>query len=142
MTSARNVDGNGEVSLPNLTILALYRGKHHLQSLTHTLKITFDITKKQVESTLNSLSAHFSTWFVKIQITSDLTSEKRKRLCWAVMQKVSQHTWINSARKICPSNRAHPMQTGKRRTKTVLNQFRAPYTLPETQNREVTFGFK
>ncbi|MGA2308080.1 MAG: hypothetical protein ABSG57_00855 [Candidatus Bathyarchaeia archaeon] len=28
---ARVVDGNGEASLPDLTVLALYHGQHHLQ---------------------------------------------------------------------------------------------------------------
>jgi hypothetical protein len=61
--SARNVDGNSEVSLPDLTILILCHG-HCLLSLTNTLKITSDITNKRAESTLNSLSACFSPWFV------------------------------------------------------------------------------
>jgi len=56
-TGARDVDGNGEVSLPDLTILAFYHGQHCLQSLTNTLKITSDITNERAESTLNGSPA-------------------------------------------------------------------------------------
>ncbi|MGD0978589.1 MAG: hypothetical protein ABR962_05540 [Candidatus Bathyarchaeia archaeon] len=55
--SARDVDGNGELSLQEPAVRALYHGQRHLQSLTHTLKITFDITNKRNESTLNSSPA-------------------------------------------------------------------------------------
>jgi|GEM_PF-4736792 len=54
---ARDVGGNGEVSLPDLTILALYHGQHYLQSLTIAMKITSDITNKRAGSTLNSSPA-------------------------------------------------------------------------------------
>jgi hypothetical protein len=103
---ARDVDGNGEVSLPDLTVLALYHGQHYLQSLTIAMKITSDITNKRAQSTLNGSPACFSSWFVTIHITSDITSEKGERLCWAMMQEVFQHI---SARKVKVKGRSFHM---------------------------------
>ena len=40
----------------------------------------------------------FQHGLLQLQITSDLTSEKRKRLWKAMMQRVFQHTWISSVR--------------------------------------------
>jgi hypothetical protein len=60
------------------------------------MEITFDITNKRAESTLNGSPACFSSWFVTVHITSDITSEKGERLCWAMMQEVFQHTLINN----------------------------------------------
>jgi hypothetical protein len=111
-----------------------------LPSLSITLKITSDITNKRAESTLNSISACFSSWFVTVHITSDITSEKGERLCWAMMQKVFQHTWINSARKICPSNKPYQSQTSKRRTKSVLHQFRTTHPHCRTPRTEKSYS--
>jgi hypothetical protein len=55
--AARDIEGNGEVSLLEPAILSLYHGQHYLQSLTIAMKITSDITNKRAESTLNGSPA-------------------------------------------------------------------------------------
>jgi hypothetical protein len=58
------------------------------------MKITSDITNKRAESTQNGSPARFSSWFVTIHITSDITNKKRgvniKSLQFNIMKNVKQ----------------------------------------------------